>query len=247
MKHRNWLFLFSIGLVTLSVLLFTVHFLIFHDFHHIFIYTLHDIAFLPIEVLLVTIVIHSMLERQNLQHKFEKLNMVFGAFFSEVGNRLLREFARHDPQVNDLHQDLLINNSWDAASFKLNKEKAKEFAYMIDIERTDLIQIRDILLEHEDFLLRILENPVMLEHEAFTDVLMAVFHLTEELKNREHLEDIPETDLAHIRGDIKRAYSHMTLSWLDYIRYLKKEYPYLFSLAVRLDPFTSHPDACVRD
>lgn len=246
MKHRNWLFLFASGLVILSAILFLIHYLMFHDIHHIFLYTLHDIAFLPIEVLLVTIVIHSMLERQNLQQKLEKLNMVIGVFYSGVGTELLREFARYDTRVTDIQRDLLIDNSWNSASFKESKKKAKKFTYLVSIDQMDLNVLRDILLRHEDFLLRILENPVMLEHEAFTDVLRAVFHLAEELKNREDLYNLPASDLAHIRGDIKRAYSQMTLSWLDYMRYLKTDYPYLFSLAVRMDPFSPHPDVYVR-
>lgn len=247
MKHRQWLYLFAIGLVTLSVFLFTVHYLVFQDFYHIFIYTLHDIAFLPIEVLLVTIVIHSMLERQNLQQKLEKLNMVIGVFYSGIGTQLLREFVRYDIHVPEMQADLLVDNTWNAATFKLHKKNAKSFLYAVEMHRVDLHALRDILLQHEDFLLRILENPVMLEHEAFTDVLRAVFHLTEELKNRDNLENLPEPDLTHLKGDIQRAYMRLTLSWLDYMRYLKNDYPYLFSLAVRLDPFCSNPDACIRE
>lgn len=247
MKHRQWLYLFATGLVALSLLLFTVHYLIFQDFHHILIYTLHDIAFLPVEVLLVTIVIHSMLERQNLQQKLEKLNMVIGVFYSAVGIQLLREFVRYDTRLKEMQADLLVDNSWDNAAFKLHKKNAKSFLYMVEIHQMDLKSLRDILLQHEDFLLRILENPVMLEHESFTNVLRSVFHLSEELKNREDLYNLPDSDLAHLKGDIKRAYSYTALSWLDYMQDLKNDYPYLFSLAVRLDPFSSDPDACVRD
>lgn len=247
MKHRQWLVLFALILIILSFSIFCIHYLIFGDIHHILIYTIHDIAFVPIEVLLVTIVIHSLLERQNLQHKLEKLNMVIGTFYSGVGTKLLREFVRYDTQVAAMRADLLVNSSWDAAAFRSHARRAKTFEYQVNIREMDLEGLRSTLLEHEDFLLRILENPVMLEHESFTDVLRAVFHLSEELKSREDLKNLPETDLNHLRGDIKRAYSHMTISWLDYMRYLQTEYPYLFSLAVRLDPFAEKPDPCVRD
>jgi hypothetical protein len=247
MKHKQWLYLFGAILVITSCSLFFIHYLIFQDIHHILIYTLHDFAFLPIEVLLVTIVIHSLLERQNLQHKLEKLNMVIGTFYSGVGNQLLREFVRYDPDVDLMRSDLLVGESWDASAYKVHRKKAASFSYKVDIHRMDLISLRNILIAHEDFLLRILENPVMLEHESFTEVLRSVFHLTEEIKNRGDLTNLPDSDLAHLTGDIRRAYSHMTLSWLDYMQYLQKEYPYLFSLAIRLDPFCENPDVCVRD
>jgi hypothetical protein len=247
MKHRQWLSIFAIALVLLSLSLFTLHYLIFQDIHHILIYTVHDFAFLPIEVLLVTIVIHSLLERQNLQHKLEKLNVVIGTFYSGVGNQLLKEFVRYDKNVDLKKNDLMVSSSWTAADFKMHRKNAAKFVYDIDITRVNIEELYSILLKHEDFLLRILENPVMLEHESFTDVLRAVFHLTEEMKNRNDLSNLPDTDRAHLSGDIKRAYSLLTLSWLDYMQYLHDEYPYLFSLAMRLNPFCQNGDACVRE
>jgi hypothetical protein len=84
---------------------------------------------------------------------------------------------------------------------------------------------------------RLLENPTLLEHESFTDLLRAVFHLTEELAYREDLSRSPTSDRAHIAGDINRAYHLLVHQWVDYMEYLKMNYPYLFSLAMRTNPF----------
>lgn len=43
-------------------------------------------------------------------------------------------------------------------------------------------------------MLRLLENPVHLEHEAFAEFLRAVFHLTEEVEKREDLTAFPAVD-----------------------------------------------------
>jgi len=87
--------------------------------------------------------------------------------------------------------------------------------------------------------LRLMENQNLLEHESFTDLLRAVLHLKEELLCREDLDNLPDTDYTHMAGDIKRAYSMLVPQWLDYMRYLNKNYPYLFSLAVRMNPFNT--------
>jgi hypothetical protein len=247
MKHRHWLYLFALTLVLSSLVLFSIHYLVFGDLHHILLYSLHDIAFLPVEVLLVTVVIHSLLERQNLQQKLEKLNMVIGTFYSKTGTLLIREFARYDPEITALREEMAVTTRWNASTYKSQKKKAVSFSYTVDIHQMDLTALRNLLLTHEDFLLRILENPVMIEHESFSDVLRAVFHLSEELKNRGRLDSLPESDLAHLKGDIKRAYSRMTLSWLDYMQYLQNEYPYLFSLAIRINPFSAEPDPTVKE
>src|SRR3990172_913336 len=95
MIKRYSLFI-SLALVflSLSVILYFVYYLIFRDLHHIFIYMLGDLAFLPLEVLLVVVVIERILARQERQEKLQKLNMVVGAFFSELGNRLLSDLIK---------------------------------------------------------------------------------------------------------------------------------------------------------
>jgi hypothetical protein len=59
MKHLRWQVLLGLALVALSTLFYFIHFLIFRDAHHIFIYMVGDIAFVPVEVLLVTLIIHA--------------------------------------------------------------------------------------------------------------------------------------------------------------------------------------------
>ena len=93
----------------------------------------------------------------------------------------------------------------------------------------DLDGLRGFLSGKRDFLLRLLENPNVLEHEAFTDVLRAAFHLVEELAHREKAGDLPEADRRHLAGDMNRVYRLLLHQWLTYMKYLKKNYPYLFS------------------
>jgi len=86
----------------------------------------------------------------------------------------------------------------------------------------------------------------LLEHESFTDLLWAVFHLTEELACRTNVKQLPDTDYAHLSGDIKRAYVLLISEWLAYMKHLKADYPYLFSLAVRTNPFDPNASVEVR-
>ena len=59
----------------------------------------------------------------------------------------------------------------------------------------------------------------------------------EELSLRKTLLDTSKADYQHLTGDIKRAYSLLVAEWLSYIEHLKKDYPYLYFLAVRGNPF----------
>jgi len=87
-------------------------------------------------------------------------------------------------------------------------------------------------------LIRLLENPSLQEHEAFTDLLQAIFHLRDELIHRPELFRLPDTDLAHLANDARRIYVLLLREWVDYMSYLRSNYPYLFSLGMRTNPFS---------
>ena len=106
--------------------------------------------------------------------------------------------------------------------------------------------IRNFFKEKRQFLLNLLENPNLLEHESFTNLLWAVFYLTEKLTLRRGLNGLPETDYQHLAGDMKRAYHLLTVEWLNYMKHLKANYPYLFSLAVRTNPFDANASVEVK-
>jgi hypothetical protein len=92
-----------------------------------------------------------------------------------------------------------------------------------------------------------MENPNLLEHERFTELLLAVFHITDELVAREDFDRLPATDLAHLGGDAQRAYSRLIVEWVLYLEYLQKAYPYLFSLAIRENPLDAAASPVVID
>ena len=108
------------------------------------------------------------------------------------------------------------------------------------------MKLKTFLLEKRPFLLGLLENPNLLEHDTFTDLLLAVFHVTDELVSRHSLVHLPENDLAHLRGDIKRAMGFLISEWLEYLKHLKEDYPYLFSLEIRRNPFDPQASLIIR-
>jgi hypothetical protein len=246
MKHARWQILLGVFLVVLSAALYTLHFFIFHDAHHIFVYLLGDIAFVPIEVLLVTLIIHRLLMGREKRLMFEKLNMVIGTFFSQVGTELLARFSAHDPGVAKIRDSLAVDGQWKKDDFKRVKKLLEQYPYEVQVKNIDLPGLSSFLRAQRDFMVRLLENPVLLEHGPFTDLLRATFHLTEELTKREDFSRSPDTDIAHLGGDIKRVYRLLAARWLSYMEYLKTSYPYLFSLAMRTNPFDTERSVVVR-
>ena len=237
----------GVSLLALSVLFYFAHYLIFRDAHHIFIYLVGDIAFVFIEVLLVTLIIHRVLEERAKKARLEKLNMVIGAFFSEVGMKLLKIMSESDPQIERIQQELVAEGESAGQKFGRLSRYLRKHDYSIEVEKQDWDALKAFLVAKKDFLLRLLENPNLLEHESFTEVLRAVFHLAEELEARESLQGLPDADRKHLGGDVKRVYGQLALQWLEYMEHLKNNYPYLFSLSLRTNPFDRSASPIVQE
>jgi len=237
MNDRRWRLNLAIALLLASTVLYASHYLIFGDARHIFIYLIGDIAFLPVQVLLVTMIMNALLERRAKADLLNKLNMVIGAFFAETGTELLGMLATYDAATDEVRDDLVAQPAWDNGRFNAARAEIAHHDFKIDARIGDLPALRAYLNEKRAFLLRLLENQNLLEHESFTDTLWAVFHLADELAHRSDLDSLPASDLVHLSGDIKRAYAALAGQWLGHLQHLKSQYPYLFSLAVRTNPF----------
>ncbi|MCD6508380.1 hypothetical protein J7M22_17410 [Candidatus Poribacteria bacterium] len=190
MRGIKWPIVMGLSLVVLSVLLYLAHYLIFRDLHHIFIYLLGDVAFVPLEVLLVTLVIHELLKAREKRNRMEKLNMIIGVFFSEVGRELLTRLSNADPKLKEVRNKLAKGHDWSEIDFKEAVDQMMGHRFHVDINLIDLKDLRRFLMGNREFLVRLLENPSLMEHETFTDLLWAVFHLDEELEYRDELDGI---------------------------------------------------------
>jgi len=233
----------GLSLILLSVSIYCIHYLIFRDARHIFIYLIGDIAFAFFELFLVTLVIHGLLDYRDKKAMLKKLNMVIGAFFSEVGTELMRFFSKFDRSSHEIANKLIVDNMWSDKEFAMMQKAIKAHTSIIECNRGDIETLKNFLINKRRFLLALLENPNLLEHESFTNLLWAVFHLTEELSSRKDPKTLSDADLQHLTGDMKRAYGIIIREWLYYMRHLKSDYPYLFSMALRTNPFD--PNASV--
>jgi hypothetical protein len=173
-----------------------------------------------------------------------KLSMVIGAFFSEVGNRLLARCVAADPGRDSLRAAFADPARW-AKTERAARELIREHPFRIEPSVSDLENLKSFLAAERGFLLGLLENPNLLERETFTDMLFAVVHLAEELSYRRRIADLPASDLGHLRGDLERVYRLLIVEWAGYAVHLKNHYPYIFSLILRTHPLRAEPVAVV--
>jgi hypothetical protein len=171
--------------------------------------------------------------------------MVIGVFFGRMGTDLLRDVTVCSDLADEVRRKLGVRADWDREDFLEARRFARQMDCGVDLSALELVSLRDRLLEHRDFLVRLLENPIVLEHEAFSDLLWSIFHLTEELEARTDLLHLAPSDAAHLSVDVTRVYRHLLVSWVGYTEHLKSDYPYLFSLVCRMHPLQDNPSPVV--
>ncbi len=237
MKFLHWKIQLALALIGASAVLYLLNYLIFRDVSSMVRLFLAQLGFLPISVLLVTIILNQLLAQRAKAAKLGKLNMVIGAFFSEVGSELLKTVSAWDRRLPAFQQQVAHISHWTAPDFARFSRRLGEGDFGIELQGGELEALREVLLRKRDFLLRLLENPNLLEHNSFSNLLLAVFHLTEELAQRGDLSRLGQTDREHLGVDVQRGYVLLIKEWLAYMSHLQTSYPYLFSLALRTNPF----------
>jgi hypothetical protein len=243
----NWQLRLGGGLVLLSGLIYLALFALSREGPEILTGFMERAGFLPIQVLFMTLIVNQLLVMRDKKAKLNKLNMVIGVFFSEVGTEMLSYISDFDPELDRIRDELIVKKEWTDNNFRDTKKNLSRYKYDVDIHKCKVEVLRGFLLEKRNFILRLLENPTLLENESFSDLLRAVLHLCEELTSRKDLGKLPESDFKHLAGDTRRAYHLLVREWLEYMRYLKGYYPFLFSLAMRLNPFDQHASPIVTD
>ena len=248
MRLRRWQVEIAATLIVAAIVVYALRWLLFpaESFHREMLrYLVDDIAFLFIQVLLVSMLLDGLMQRRNRETMLTKLNMIIGAFFSECGTDVLGRIAKLDSDLDQLRGDLLPRMAWKTDDYVRAKQAIRAHKPVIELSAADLVELRARLDQEKTYLLTLLGNQALLEHEAFTDLLWAVTHLTEELHARGDFDHLPDADRAHLVVDVKRAYTLLCVEWLEYLRHLQTQYPFLFSLAVRTNPLDPQANVTV--
>ena len=247
MKKNKSSLLIVLLLVALSAVLYILQLIVFHDSRDTAFYVLQDFAFLPLQIAIVTVVLGRYLKNREKTARLGKLNMVINAFFSEAGTELLIKLTEFNRNCDEIRPSLDVQFDWNERSFSRAINYLENADLIVECSTNGLESLKALLKSKRDFLIRMIENPNLLEHDKFTDMLLALFHITEELIARSEFDDENRTDMAHLSNDIKRALSTLLIQWVEHLQHLRSEYPYLYSLEVRRNPFCKDVSVTIRD
>lgn len=234
---RNHLLL-GLSLILLSFVLHGIHYAIFKDMHHLMIFLVADIAFVPLEVFFVSMVLEQLIKKQEEEKVIKKMNMLVGLFYQEFGNKLLSLFVNLDNENQKGNKKLLMDFEWDNVKYKELLLIIEKHNHNISLNTTNLEEIYTLLKSNRNLMINLISNPILLEKEVFSEVLMSTFHLLDELESRV-ISDLSSDDLEHLKIDCERVYKCLSKEWIVYMKHLQESYPYLFYSAIKINPYDS--------
>lgn len=246
MKRIRFNHVIIIFLAVLSVVFFILQQLIFGDMHESGFLFFQDLMFLPLHILLVTFILDRILHAREKRERLEQLNIVIGAFFSEMGTNAFAVLNSYIFGSKDIQELLDMNANWSNKEFDNAAKQIQAHSFNAHYTSDSLAHLQEILPQKKTYLLQMFSNPNLFEHDTFTDMLWALYHLIDELENRVEISTLPATDIDHLSGDIVRAYGLLITEWVMYMKYLKTSYPYLWSLAVRKNPFVENQSVIIK-
>ncbi|MBW1939214.1 MAG: hypothetical protein JRI67_10720 [Deltaproteobacteria bacterium] len=82
----------------------------------------------------------------------------YRGIFSEVGGDLLAYFSEYDPKLDKIRKELVITDKWSDQEFVDLSKRLKNYDYRVDIQNVDLEYLRNSLVGHRNFLLRLLHD-----------------------------------------------------------------------------------------
>ena len=202
-------------LLCASALLYAIHYLIFRDLHHLAIFGLHELAFVPLEVILVTLGLDQLVEKTHREEARSKVSIIETLYFNESGGTMLRYLTSFDPDAARLRELLQVTEDWHSSDFRQAIRQLKSYPFLLDLDRIDFFGLHYHLSQRHEYYRSMLENPALTQSEAFTEMIMKIYLLWEELDGRTNLYQLPEKDRTYLAELLHEIYRELTEYWLD--------------------------------
>lgn len=224
-------------LLCASALLYAIHYLIFRDLHHLAIFGLHELAFVPLEVILVTLGLDQLVEKTHREEARSKVSIIETLYFNESGGTMLRYLTSFDPDAARLRELLQVTEDWHSSDFRQAIRQLKSYPFLLDLDRIDFFGLHYHLSQRHEYYRSMLENPALTQSEAFTEMIMKIYLLWEELDGRTNLYQLPEKDRSYLAELLHEIYRELTEYWLDNVYNYSIHNRFRLHRAIESNPF----------
>ncbi len=218
----------SVILIGISVCIYLIQILLFHDVRDTTFYILQDFAFMPITIAIATIVVGELVNAQERKQRLEKTRMLTSSFFTQFGSVFLLELMPRTECEQCIKEIFLFGGRENEGT---ERDILKKASLAVEMDEAGYTAIHNILIQNRTTLLVIASNPFLLEHQCFTEMLWSIFHLLDEYRLRGAWSQLTKEDILHINHDFENTLRLMLESWIGNIHYLQETYPEFYSAA----------------
>ncbi len=219
-----------LSLTVVSVIIYVLQIMIFHDSQTTAFYIFQDLAFLPLSIAIATVVVGEIYSRKEKADRLERTKMITSTFFTNVGARLMMQMlsaAQNQQLVRQImFADATSETDYQELCNRIHGEQIK-----LDMSADLYDGVRTVLEEQSTALLILGNNPVLLEHESFTDMLWGLYHLRDEFRLRGSYENLSQTDRDHLEEDFERVFKLMLINRESNVHFLAETFPNYYNAA----------------
>ncbi len=233
---RGLIIFFSI----LSVVLLAIHHWIFYENGYWANFLLlHEIALMPLEFVVVTLGLEQIMELTHKRENQAKISMIESVFFSESGSDMLRYLVScdADKDVDELRNVMDVQSDWTGKQIKRARTAVKNITYEVDPSKIDFFGLHYHLSTRHSYFLKVIENPALSGHEHFTELLLHIYHLWEELEYRTDLYNLPEEERVYLCDSVNAVYRELAIEWMQNATDLLLHQPERLQHVIRTNPF----------
>ena len=233
---RGLIIFFSV----LSIVLLIIHHWIFHEMGYWASFLLlHEIALMPLEFVVVTLGLEQILELTHKRENQAKISMIESVFFSESGSDMLRYLfsCDADKDIEEIRSIMDVQRDWSAKQIRQARAAVKNITYEVDSSKIDFFGLHYHLSTRHSYFLKVIENPALSGHERFTELLLHIYHLWEELECRTDLYNLPPDDREYLCKAVNAVYKELAIEWMQNATDLLLHQPERLHHVIRTNPF----------
>lgn len=230
-------FLKSFILILLVIMFYYIYYLIFGGIKSLMESLVMSIATIPLDILVTGFIANYIVEKKDREKKENEMNMIIGIFYNQVGTEVLNILVKSDSCVEEIRQAASIKKDWGDEQYQLLYEEFNKYEYCVDMNKINLKELKKVLIKNAEFFIDLILNPTIQDKELFTETIVAMIHLKDELNDRFIGDELDDYEKVHITIDLNMAYKALALRWIDYMYHLQKLYPQLFTKALVTSPF----------
>lgn len=216
------------SMIALAMSVYILHYLTFGEIEKTISGVLLSLAYVPIGVLYDFLVLKKVITKGEKIKLERRMNVVIGSVFHEIGNSIISLVVVADRNIDELKRICKMDQSWNDGDFDRLSDSIMEYSCDIDINKIDLIKLRDLITKKDQLFLDLIISSSLDDYKDFNEMIISILHLRDEFDSLFINDVLEENDEEHMRFDICKSYKLLLVFWVRYMKSLRDFYPAMF-------------------